>query len=83
MRWHSERPSPTPGAGGLGGEEWIEDALEMLARDSDTVVDDLDEHATRFVVGLSGALVFGDTLMTAPSAGAASAALKSRLSSTC
>src|SRR6516162_9989546 len=28
-----------PGAGGLGGEKWIEHPLQMFARDADTVVD--------------------------------------------
>src|SRR5208282_5490563 len=50
------------GARGLGGEEWIEDALEMFARDSDSVIHDLDQHPARFVRALSGTLVLGDYL---------------------
>src|ERR1700691_3699456 len=42
------QPESHARARGLGGEEWVEDPLQMLTRNSDAVVDDLDKNPPRF-----------------------------------
>src|SRR5277367_1825006 len=54
------QPESHARACGLGGEEWVEYPLQMLARNANAVVDDLNENPPRFVGALSGPLILRD-----------------------
>src|SRR5579863_7983017 len=47
-------PEPRARTGRLGGEERIEHALQVLARDADAVVDHLDQRAALLVGAVAG-----------------------------
>ena len=56
MRWHKESPKPGAGTGRLGGEEGLEDVLEIIGRDPDAVVDNTHYHPAVLV---GAEIVFG------------------------